>query len=142
MTPPPERTLMLVKPDGVRRGLVGEVLRRIEAKGYTLRALDLRSPSEALLREHYAEHAGKPFLEPLVAFMRSGPVVAAVLEGYRVVDGLRSLSGATDPTLAAPGTIRGDLACDTGTSVIENIVHGSDSLVSAQREVRLWFPQL
>lgn len=140
--PQPQRTLVLVKPDGVRRGLVGEVLRRIEAKGYTLAAVELRQADEALLAEHYAEHAGKPFVEPLIAFMSSGPVLAAVVEGHRVIEGFRSLAGATDPTVAAPGSIRGDLACDRGLKVIENIVHGSDSPESAQREIALWFPSL
>ncbi len=137
-----QRTLVLVKPDGVARGLVGEVLRRVEAKGYTLVALELRRATPELLAEHYAEHAGKPFLQPLVGFMLSGPVVAAVVEGQRVVEGFRSLAGATDPTVAAPGTIRGDLARDWGRKVIENIVHGSDSPESAEREIGLWFPGL
>lgn len=137
-----QRTLVLVKPDGVRRGLVGEVLRRIEAKGYALTALDVRVADEALLAEHYAEHAGQPFVGPLIAFMSSGPVVAAVVEGHAVVEGFRSLAGATNPTAAAPGTIRGDLARDWGTAVIENIVHGSDSPESAAREIALWFPGL
>lgn len=137
-----QRTLVLVKPDGVRRGLVGEILRRIEAKGYTLVAVELREADEALLAEHYAEHAGKPFLEPLVEFMRSGPVLAAVVEGHRVVEGFRSLAGATDPTVAAPGTIRGDLSRDWGVKVIQNLVHGSDGEESAAREIALWFPSL
>ncbi len=137
-----QRTLVLVKPDGVARGNVGEVLRRIEAKGYTLVALELRQADEALLAEHYAEHAGKPFVQPLIEFMSSGPLVAAVVEGQRVVEGFRSLAGATDPTTAAPGTIRGDLARDWGTQVIENVVHGSDSPQSAAREIALWFPAL
>ena len=137
-----QRTLVLVKPDGVRRGNVGEVLRRIEAKGYRLVAVELRTAAPALLEEHYAEHAGKPFLAPLVEFMASGPLVAAVVEGHRVVEGFRALAGATDPTVAAPGTIRGDLARDWGTSVIENVVHGSDSPASAAREIALWFPAL
>ncbi len=137
-----QRTLVLVKPDGVRRGLVGEVLRRIEAKGYTFAALEMRVADPALLAEHYAEHAGKPFVGPLIEFMSSGPVVAAAVEGHGVVEGFRSLAGATNPTAAAPGTIRGDLARDWGTSVIENIVHGSDSPESAAREVALWFPGL
>jgi len=137
-----QRTLVLVKPDGVARGHVGEVLRRIEAKGYTIAALELRTATPELLAEHYAEHAGKPFLQPLVDFMLSGPVVAAVVEGHRVVEGFRSLAGATDPTVAAPGTIRGDLARDWGRKVIENIVHGSDSPESAEREIGLWFPNL
>lgn len=137
-----QRTLVLVKPDGVARGNVGEVLRRIEAKGYTLVALELRQADEALLAEHYAEHAGKPFVQPLIEFMSSGPLVAAVVEGQRVVEGFRSLAGATDPTTAAPGTIRGDLARDWGAQVIENVVHGSDSPQSAAREIALWFPAL
>ncbi|GIG28029.1 nucleoside-diphosphate kinase [Cellulomonas marina] len=138
----PQRTLVLVKPDGVRRRLSGEVLRRIEAKGYTLVAAELRVAPTELLEEHYAEHAGKPFLPALVEFMHSGPVLAAVVEGYRVIEGFRSLAGATDPTVAAPGTIRGDLAHDVGSPLIENVVHGSDSPESAAREIALWFPSL
>lgn len=138
----PSRTLVLVKPDAVRRGLVGEVLRRVEAKGYTLAAVELRTADTALLTEHYAEHVGKPFFEPLLAFMSSGPVLAAVVEGQRVVEGFRSLAGATDPTAATPGTIRGDLARDWGRAVVENLVHGSDSEESARREIALWFPAL
>jgi nucleoside-diphosphate kinase len=136
---PIERTLVLVKPDGVARGLVGEVLRRIEAKGYRIVALDLRHASGDLLAEHYAEHVGKPFYEPLLDFMLSGPVVALVVEGNRAVEGFRALAGATDPTVALPGTIRGDLARDWGLPVVQNIVHGSDSPGSAEREIRLWF---
>jgi nucleoside-diphosphate kinase len=135
-----ERTLVLVKPDGVRRGLTGEVLRRIEAKGYRLAALELRVADAALLAEHYAEHQGKPFYQPLVDFMRSGPIAAMVVEGERVIEGFRSLAGATDPTTAAPGTIRGDLGRDWGVAVQQNIVHGSDSPESATREIALWFP--
>jgi nucleoside-diphosphate kinase len=137
-----ERTLVLVKPDGVARGLSGEVLRRIEAKGYRLVALRLRMATEELLADHYAEHHGKPFYEPLVQFMLSGPVVAAVVEGQRVIEGFRSLAGATDPTAAAPGTIRGDLGRDWGLPVQQNLVHGSDSPQSAAREIPLWFPGL
>lgn len=137
-----ERTLVLVKPDGVRRGLVGEVLRRVEAKGYRVVALDLRTAGAELLHAHYAEHAGKPFFGPLVEFMGSGPVVAAVVEGERVVEGFRALAGATDPTSAAPGTIRGDLGRDWGTAATQNVVHGSDSPESAEREIGLWFPGL
>ena len=140
--PTPQRPLVLVKPDGVRRGLSGEIERRIEAKGYTLVAVELREASVELLEEHYAEHAGKPFLTPLVDFMRSGPLLAVVVEGHRAVEGFRSLAGATDPTGAAPGTIRGDLARDWGLKVIENLVHGSDSPESAAREIGLWFPAL
>src|SRR5690625_2345327 len=109
-----ERTLVIIKPDGVRRGLVGEILRRVEAKGYTLIAAELRTAGRGLLAEHYAEHEGKPFYEPLMAFMSSGPVLAAVVEGDQVIAGFRALCGATDPTKAAPGSIRGDLARDWG----------------------------
>ncbi|HEX3004507.1 MAG TPA: nucleoside-diphosphate kinase [Angustibacter sp.] len=141
-TPDLERSLVLVKPDGVRRGLTGEVLRRIEAKGYVLVALDLRTPDRDTLARHYAEHEGKPFYEPLVEFMSSGPVAAVVIEGQRCIEGFRSLAGATEPTAAAPGTIRGDLGRDWGTAVQQNIVHGSDSPESAAREIGIWFPQL
>ncbi len=135
-----ERTLVLVKPDGVARSLSGEILRRIEAKGYRLVAIELRTPNEALLAAHYAEHEGKPFYRPLLDFMSSGPVLALVIEGERVIEGFRSLAGATDPTTAAPGTIRGDLGRDWGTAVTQNLVHGSDSPESAAREIALWFP--
>jgi nucleoside-diphosphate kinase len=137
-----ERTLILVKPDGVARGMSGEVIRRVEAKGYRIVALDMRVPTVELLAEHYAEHVAKPFYQPLVDFMSSGPVVALVAEGHRVVDGFRSLAGPTDPTAAAPGTIRGDLGRDWGLPVTQNIVHGSDSVESADREIKLWFPDL
>ncbi len=137
-----ERTLVLVKPDGVRRGLTGEVIRRIEAKGYTLVALELRTATPELLAGHYAEHQGKPFYEPLVEFMLSGPVVAMVVEGQRCIEGFRALAGATDPTVALPGTIRGDLGRDWGLAVQQNIVHGSDSPESAAREIGLWYPDL
>ena len=135
-----ERTLVLVKPDGVRRGLVGEVVRRIESKGYALAALELRSATPELLAGHYAEHEGKPFYDPLVEFMLSGPVVALVVEGQRCIEGFRALAGATDPTAAAPGTIRGDLGRDWGLKVQQNLVHGSDSPESAAREIGIWFP--
>jgi nucleoside-diphosphate kinase len=141
-TPTPERTLVLVKPDGVQRGLVGEVLARIEAKGYRLAALHLRTAERESLEAHYAEHEGKPFYEPLLEFMTSGPVVAAVVEGERCIEGFRSLAGATDPTTAAPGTVRGDLGRDWGGSVQQNLVHGSDSPQSAAREIGIWFPGL
>jgi nucleoside-diphosphate kinase len=137
-----ERTLVLVKPDGVARGLSGQVLARIEAKGYRLAALELRTPTAEVLSAHYAEHAGKPFYQPLLDFMSSGPVVAAVVEGERCIEGFRSLAGATDPTTAAPGTIRGDLGRDWGAEVIQNLVHGSDSAESAAREIGIWFPSL
>ena len=142
MTEQLERTLILVKPDGVERGLAGEILRRVEAKGYRLVALDLRTASTELLARHYAEHEGKPFYAPLVEFMSSGPVVACVAEGQRVIEGFRALAGATDPTAAAPGTIRGDLGRDWGLAVQQNLVHGSDSPESAAREIALWFPHL
>ncbi len=135
-----EKTLILVKPDGVARGLVGEVISRIETKGYAIDSLRMLQADRALLEKHYAEHIGKPFYEPLVEFMMSGPIVAIVASGNRVVEGFRSLAGVTDPTVAAPGTIRGDLARDQGTKVVQNIVHGSDSPESAAREIEIFFP--
>jgi nucleoside-diphosphate kinase len=140
-TPAVERSLVLVKPDGVRRGLSGEILRRIEAKGYVLAAVELKAATPELLAAHYAEHEGKPFYAPLVEFMLSGPVLAVVAEGQGVIAGFRSLAGATDPTAAAPGTIRGDLGRDWGLKVQQNLVHGSDSTESAAREIALWFPE-
>ena len=134
-----ERTLVLIKPDGVRRNLVGEVIARIERKGYSVANIRLLQADRVLLEQHYAEHVGKPFYEPLVEFMMSGPIVALIAEGNRVIEGFRSLAGATDPTVAAPGTIRGDLARDQGTKVVQNIVHGSDSAESAEREIALFF---
>jgi nucleoside-diphosphate kinase len=135
-----EKTLILVKPDGVARGLVGEVISRIETKGYAIDSLRMLQADRALLEQHYAEHIGKPFYEPLVEFMMSGPIVAIVASGNRVIEGFRSLAGVTDPTVAAPGTIRGDLARDQGTKVVQNIVHGSDSPESAAREIEIFFP--
>jgi len=135
-----EKTLILVKPDGVARGLVGEVISRIESKGYAIDSLRMLQADRALLEKHYAEHIGKPFYEPLVEFMMSGPIVAIVASGNRVIEGFRSLAGVTDPTVAAPGTIRGDLARDQGTKVVQNIVHGSDSPESAAREIEIFFP--
>jgi nucleoside-diphosphate kinase len=134
-----EQTLILVKPDGVSRGLVGEIISRIEAKGYAIADLKMMQADRALLERHYAEHQGKPFFEPLVEFMLSGPIVAIIAEGQRVIEGFRSLAGATDPTVAAPGTIRGDLARDQGTKVQQNLVHGSDSTESALREIAIFF---
>lgn len=134
-----ERTLLLVKPDGVSRGHVGEVLRRVEAKGYRLAALDLRVPDRATLAEHYLDHLDKPFYPELEAFMTSGPVVVAVVEGVRVVEGLMALCGPTDPTTAPPGTIRGDLGCDVGHGKTENVVHRSDGVEAAEREIKVWF---
>jgi nucleoside-diphosphate kinase len=136
-----ERTLVLVKPDGVRRGLVGEVISRIESKGYSIVALRMLVADRPLLEQHYAEHKGKPFYDALLEFMLSGPIVALIAEGNRVIEGFRSLAGATDPTVAAPGTIRGDLARDQGTDVVQNIVHGSDSPESATREMKIFFHQ-
>ena len=134
-----EETLVLVKPDGVERGLTGEILRRIEAKGYQVADLKMLTPSRDLLVAHYAEHEGKPFFEPLVEFMASGPVVAIRLRGQRVIEGFRALAGTTDPTTAVPGTIRGDLGRDWGAAVQRNLVHGSDAPESAARELGLWF---
>ncbi|RKR74600.1 nucleoside-diphosphate kinase [Frondihabitans australicus] len=134
-----EETLVLVKPDGVARNLTGEILRRIEQKGYGLVDIKLVEADRALLAAHYEEHVGKPFYEPLVEFMESGPIVAIRVEGNGVIAGFRSLAGATDPTSAAPGTIRGDLGRDWGLKVQQNLVHGSDSPESAARELALWF---
>jgi len=137
-----EQTLVLVKPDGVRRSLVGEVVSRIETKGYVVVGLKMITPTREILEKHYAEHAGKPFYEPLLEFMLSGPIVAMIAEGNRVIEGFRKLAGTTDPTTAEPGTIRGDLARDQGTKVVQNIVHGSDSPESAAREIAIFFPEL
>lgn len=137
-----ERSLVLVKPDGYRRGLTGQVLARIESKGYTLVAVSIVEATADQLAEHYAEHEGKPFYAPLVDFMSSGPVTAVVIEGHGCIKGFRALAGATDPTVALPGTIRGDLGRDWGLKVQQNIVHGSDSPESAARETAIWFPSL
>jgi nucleoside-diphosphate kinase len=132
-----ERTLVLVKPDGVKRLLVGEILGRIERKGLTIAALELKNVSEDLARQHYAEHDGKPFFASLLEFITSGPVVAVIVEGPRAIAAFRQLAGGTDPVeKAVPGTIRGDLALVTQ----DNLVHGSDSPESAAREIELWFP--
>ncbi|MDQ2881315.1 MAG: nucleoside-diphosphate kinase [Actinomycetota bacterium] len=134
-----ERTLVLVKPDGVGRGLVGEVIARIERKGLTLAALEMRMVPHDLATQHYAEHADKPFFGSLLEFITSAPVVAAVVEGERAVAAFRQLAGGTDPVdKATPGSIRGDLALETQS----NLVHGSDSVDSAKREIALWFPEL
>jgi nucleoside-diphosphate kinase len=134
-----EQTLVLIKPDGVARSLTGEIMRRIEAKGYVVTGLKMLQPSKEQLAAHYAEHEGKPFYAPLIDFMSSGPIVAIRLEGDRVIEGFRALAGATDPTTAAPGTIRGDLGRDWGEKVQKNLVHGSDSVESATRELAIWF---
>ena len=134
-----EQTLVLIKPDGVKRNLIGEIISRIETKGYIIKEIKKLTPSRELLAKHYAEHEGKPIYEPLVEFMLSGDVVAMKVEGNRVIEGFRALAGATDPTAALPGTIRGDLGRDWGTKVQQNLVHGSDSVDSAERELALWF---
>lgn len=139
MTISSEESLVLIKPDGVARNLTGEILSRIEAKGYQLVDIKLIEPERSLLAAHYAEHEGKPFYEPLLEFMESGPIVAIRIAGNRVIEGFRSLAGTTDPTTAAPGTIRGDLGRDWGLKVQQNLVHGSDSPESAQRELSIWF---
>jgi nucleoside-diphosphate kinase len=133
-----ERTLVLVKPDGVRRGLIGEVLARIERKGLRIVAMDLRTLDIAAARMHYAEHDGKPFFSSLVDFITSGPLVALVAEGPRAIEAFRALAGATDPVRASPGTIRGDYSL----IVQSNIVHGSDGPDSAAREIKIFFPDL
>lgn len=133
-----ERTFVMVKPDGVRRGLVGEIIGRFEAKGLRIAALKQLTPSRELAEAHYAVHRGKPFFGPVVDFITSGPVVAMVLEGPAgTVEMVRLLMGRTSPLEAAPGTIRGDYANTTQ----ENLVHGSDSLDTAQAEIALWFPE-
>ena len=131
-----EQTLVLCKPDAVARGLVGEIVRRIETKGLTLRALELRRLDEATARRHYAEHDGKPFFGDLVSFITGGPLVAMVVEGPEAWKVVRTLMGTTNPREAAPGTIRGDLAVE----LTENLVHGSDGPESAAREIALFFP--
>ena len=133
-----QRTLLLVKPDAVRRGLLGEVLSRFEAKGLRIVTLEMRTIDADLADQHYAEHVGKDFYPPLRDFVTSGPLVAAVLEGDEAVEVVRALNGATDGRKAAPGTIRGDLSLSNR----ENLVHGSDSPESADREMKLWFPDL
>ncbi|MDO5619408.1 nucleoside-diphosphate kinase [Kocuria sp.] len=134
-----ERTLVLVKPDGVQRNLTGQVLARIEARGFKLVELKYLNATREILTAHYAEHEGKPFFEPLVEFMMSGPVVAAVFEGDSVIESFRAMAGVSDPVKAAAGTIRGDLGRDWGEKVQKNIVHGSDSPESAEREIGIWF---
>lgn len=134
-----QETLVLIKPDGTERNLIGEILCRIESKGYEIADLRMFTPDREILTRHYEEHEGKPFFEPLVEFMSSGPVVAVRVRGHRVIEGFRTLAGTTDPTLAAPGSIRGDLARDWGLKVQKNLVHGSDSPESAARELALWF---
>jgi nucleoside-diphosphate kinase len=134
----PERTLILVKPDAVRRNLIGEVISRIERKGLRVIAMDLRIIDRETAQAHYAEHEGKSFFADVVAFITSGPLVALVAEGERAVESFRALAGATDPVKALPGTIRGDYALKTA----QNMVHGSDSLEAAEREIKIFFPEL
>lgn len=130
-----EQTFVMVKPDGVQRKQVGEIISRLERKGFILRAAKMMQIDEQLAERHYAEHQGKPFFAGLLEFITSGPVVAMVWEGENAVAAVRKLMGATDPAGAAPGTIRGDLA----TVMSENLIHGSDSLEAAQREIGLFF---
>ena len=134
-----ERTLILIKPDGVERGLLGEIISRIVRKGLKLTAMDLRVADKATAEKHYAEHADKPFFGELVDFITSAPLVAGVVEGPRAIEAWRQLAGGTDPvSKATPGTIRGDFALEVST----NVVHGSDSPESAEREIAIWFPNL
>jgi nucleoside-diphosphate kinase len=133
-----ERTLVLIKPDGVQRGLVGEVLSRIERKGFAVIALEMRTLERAVAEEHYGEHQDKPFFADFIDFITGGPLVAAVIEGPEAIASWRSMMGATNPAAAAPGTIRGDLATETQM----NVTHGSDSPESAAREIALFFPAL
>jgi nucleoside-diphosphate kinase len=130
-----ERTLVLVKPDGVQRGLVGEIIGRLERKGLRLAGARLLQPDRALAERHYAAHRERPFFPDLIAFLTSGPVLAMVWEGPRAIEQVRLVMGATDPARAAPGSIRGDLALDVG----QNLVHGSDGPESAAREIALFF---
>ncbi len=134
-----ERTLILIKPDGVERGLIGEIISRIERKGLKLTAMDLRVTDKATAEKHYVEHSDKPFFGELVDFITSAPLVAGVVEGPRAIEAWRQLAGGTDPvSKATPGTIRGDFALEVST----NVVHGSDSPESAEREIAIWFPNL
>ena len=138
MTSPVERSLVLVKPDAVRRGLLGEILARFERKGLVVEALELRTMDAALADQHYADHVEKPFYPPLKEFMTSGPLAALVLAGDNVIEVVRAMIGATDGRKAAAGTIRGDYSLSNR----ENLVHASDSPESAARELALWFPKL
>lgn len=134
-----QRIFILVKPDGVERGLVGEILGRIEAKGYKLEDLRFMRVKEEVLRVHYAHLADKPFFPEIVRYMTRGPVVAAIFSGANVIEGVRALAGATNPTQAVPGSIRGDLAREWGHGNIENLIHASDSDENAEKEISLWF---
>lgn len=131
-----QRTLVLLKPDAVRRGLIGEIIGRMESKaGWRITALEMRTLERPILEQHYAEHEGRPFYEPLVEFMASGPAIVMIVEGERVIEGVRALAGPTDPIQAPPGSIRGDF----GTLVRENLIHASDSEESAEREIKIFF---
>ncbi|MBP7332887.1 MAG: nucleoside-diphosphate kinase [Firmicutes bacterium] len=132
-----ERTYLMVKPDGVQRGLAGEIIARFEKKGFKIAALKMLRISRELAEKHYGEHVGKPFFESLVGFITSGPVVAMVVEGKDAVSAVREMMGATDPLKALPGTIRGTYGIDIG----RNIIHGSDSKESAAREIALFFKE-
>jgi nucleoside-diphosphate kinase len=134
----PERTLILIKPDGVRRGLIGSVISRLEGRGLRIVAMELRTLDRDTAQQHYAEHVGKPFFESLIEFITSSPLVSLVAEGPGAIEAFRALAGATSPLAAAPGTIRGDHALQ----VTENVVHGSDSPDSAEREIKIFFPEL
>lgn len=136
-----ERTFMMIKPDGVKRAKIGEIIRRIENKGYHITKIKMVLPDETLLAQHYAEHVGKSFYPSLLRYMTSGPVIAMVGEGTNIVAGWRTLMGTTNPTKAAPGTIRGDLGREWDVEAMMNIVHGSDSVEAAEREIALWFDE-
>lgn len=133
-----EKTLVLVKPDGVKKHVCGEVISRFERKGLSIHAVKMIQVSEALAKKHYAEHEGKGFFNDLISFITSGPVLAMVIEGENAVKAVRQINGATNPLEAVPGSIRGDFA----TSIDENIVHASDAPETAEREIALWFPEL
>lgn len=136
-----ERTFMMIKPDGVKRAKIGEIIKRIENKGYHITKMKMVLPDEKLLAQHYAEHVGKSFYPSLLRYMTSGPVIAMVCEGTNIVAGWRTLMGTTNPTKAAPGTIRGDLGREWDVEAMMNIVHGSDSVEAAEREIALWFDE-
>ncbi len=133
-----EETLVLVKPDGVKKHICGEIIARFERKGLSLKAIKLIQVPEELAKKHYAEHEGKGFFNDLIAFITSGPVLAMVVTGENAIDAIRQINGATDPLKAVPGSIRGDFA----TSIDENVVHASDAKETAAREIALWFPEL
>jgi len=130
-----ERTFFMIKPDGVHRAIVGEIVGRIEKKGYKISAIKMLHITKEMAKEHYGEHVGKPFFQPLVDFITSGPVVAMVVEGENSIEGIRTMMGKTDPKTSAPGTLRGDF----GINLSRNVVHGSDSPASAEREISIFF---